>query len=330
MVEFVINKLRSGGLITNYFCTSNCGHCLYNCSPHWEKRYIAPGIAEKNLAIIHSLGCRSVHIGGGEPMLRPDKLGAVLEIAAKVGISIEYVETNSSWFQDIDSAKDLLTQLSGKGLHTLLVSISPFHNEQIPFSRVQGVIEAARQVGVDIFPWITDFISDLSQFDPSKTHCLVEYRQLFGNNYLMQILQRYWIHLGGRALETFRPLLGKKTLQHILAENPAGCAAELSDTSHFHIDLFGNYIPGLCSGLAIFRDDLGPPLSKEKYPILVELYNNGIQGLFEFAKGNYAFSPQRNDYINKCDLCTEIRTHLVKNDYNETNELKPKEFYLRS
>jgi len=129
-------------------------------------------------------------------MLRPDKLGAVLEIAAKVGISIEYVETNSSWFQDIDSAKDLLTQLSGKGLHTLLVSISPFHNEQIPF--------------------------------------------------------------------------------------------------------------------------------------LVELYNNGIQGLFEFAKGNYAFSPQRNDYINKCDLCTEIRTHLVKNDYNETNEFKPKEFYLRS
>ena len=111
----------------------------------------------------------------------------------------------------------------------------------------------------------------------------------------MQILQRYWIHLGGRALETFRPLLGKKTLQHILAENPAGCAAELSDTNHFHIDLFGNYIPGLCSGLAIFRDDLGPPLSKEKYPILVELYNNGIQGLFEFAKENYAFSTQRND-----------------------------------
>jgi len=145
----------------------------------------------------------------------------------------------------------------------------------------------------------------------------------------MQILQRYWIHLGGRALATFRPLLGKKTLQQILAENPAGCAAELTDTSHFHIDLFGNYIPGLCSGLAIFRDDLGTPLSKEKYPILMDLFHNGIAGLFEVAKENFTFSPQRINYINKCDLCTEIRTHLINNDYNKSNELNPAEFYSR-
>ena len=330
MVEFKINKLRSGGLITNYFCTSSCKHCLYKCSPHWEKCYLHPDTAKENLMSIRSLGCRSVHIGGGEPLLKPDKLCTVLDIASEVGVSVEYVETNSSWFQDIDSTKDLLTQLSGKGLHTLLVSISPFHNEQIPFFRVQGVIEAARQVGVDIFPWITDFISDLSQFDPSKTHCLVEYRQLFGDNYLSQILQRYWIHLGGRALETFRPLLAKKTLERILTENPAGCAAELTDTSHFHIDLFGNYIPGLCSGLAILRDDLGTPLLKERYPILMDLFHDGIRGLFKFAKENLGFSPQRTDYINKCDLCTEIRTHLVINGYNQSNELEPQEFYLRS
>jgi hypothetical protein len=330
MAAFEINKLRSGGLITNYFCTSSCKHCLYNCSPHWEKRYIDPDTAEKNLGTVRSLGSRSVHIGGGEPLLRPEKLGTVLEIASEVGVTVDYVETNSSWFRDIESAKALLSQLCGKGLRTLLVSISPFHNEQIPFSRVQGVIEAAGQVGVGIFPWINDFISDLSQFDPAKPHGLDEYRQLYGENYLTQILRRYWIHLGGRALETFRPLLAKKTFQQILAENPAGCAAELTDTSHFHIDLFGNYIPGLCSGLAIFRGDLGAPLSTERYPILTGLFDKGIKGLFEFAKQYYAFSPQRTGYINKCDLCTEIRTYLVINGYNQSNELEPQEFYLRS
>jgi len=330
MTEFVINHLRSGGLITNYFCTSSCKHCLYNCSPHWEKRYIDPSTAEKNLSAVQSLGCRSVHIGGGEPLLRPDKLGTVLEVASEVGVTVDYVETNASWFRDIDSAKDLLSQLRGKGLRTLLVSISPFHNEQIPFSRVQGVIEAARLVGVGIFPWINDFISDLSQFDPAKTHGLDEYRKVYGDYYLIQILQRYWIHLGGRALETFRPLLAKKTLERILTENPAGCAAELTDTSHFHIDLFGNYIPGLCSGLAIFRDDLGAPLSEERYPILMNLFYDGIRGLFKFAKENFGFSPQRINYINKCDLCTEIRTQLVNNDYRISNELEPQEFYLRS
>ena len=330
MADIAIKKLRSGGLITNYFCSSSCGHCLYNCSPRWEKRYLDPDTAKENLMAIHSLGCRSVHIGGGEPLLRPEKLGTVLDIASENKVTIEYVETNSSWFKDMDSAIALLSRLRLKGLKTLLVSISPFHNEQIPFSRVLGVIEAARQAGVSVFPWVTDFISDLSRFDPATTHDLDEYRQVYGDNYLRQILQRYWIHLGGRALVTFRPLLAKKTWQQILAENAAGCAAELTDTSHFHIDLFGNYIPGLCSGLAVFRDDLGIPLSKGRYPILLDLFNNGIQGLFELATDNFDFSPQRDNYINKCDLCTEIRTHLVINDYNNSNELKPGEFYLRS
>ncbi len=330
MAEFVIKKLRSGGLITNYFCTSSCKHCLYNCSPLWEKRYIKPSVAEKNLKAVLSLGCRSVHIGGGEPLLRPGKLGTVLEVASEVGISIEYVETNSSWFKDPDSATALLSRLHEQGLNTLLVSISPFHNESIPFFKVKGVLEAAQQVGVGIFPWVTDFISDLSQFDPGKTHPLQEYQQLFDKNYLMQILQRYWIHLGGRALETFRPLLGDKNCLQVLDENPGGCAAELTDTSHFHIDLFGNYIPGLCSGLAIWKDDLGTPLSTEKYPILVNLYLNGIRGFFEFVRENYGFSPQRTNYINKCDLCTEVRSFLVQNDYNGSKELKPAGFYSNS
>lgn len=330
MVEFAIKKLRAGGLITNYFCSSSCKHCLYNCSPKWEKRYIDPDTAETNLMTIRSLGCRSVHIGGGEPLLRPEKLITVLEIASKVGITVEYVETNSSWFQGIESAESMLSELRGKGLHTLLVSISPFHNEKIPFFKVQGVIESARQVGVGIFPWITDFISDLSQFDSAKPHSLDEYCQVYGDNYLMQILQRYWIHLGGRALETFRSSLGKKTFEQIIDENPKGCKAELSDTSHFHIDLFGNYIPGLCSGLAIFRDDLGAPVSPEKYPILMELYYNGIRGLFNFAVEKFGFYPQITSYINKCDLCLEVRTHLMKNDYKNSNELNPAEFYIRN
>ncbi len=293
MANFKIKRLRSGGLITNYFCTSSCKHCLYNCSPQWEKRYIDPDTAEKNLTTIRSLGCRSVHIGGGEPLLRPDKLGTVLEVASEVGVSVEYVETNSSWFQDVESAKKLLAPLRQKGLKTLLVSISPFHNEQIPFSRVQGVIKAAKQVGVGIFPWITDFISDLSQFNPAKSHSLEEYRQVYGDNYLMQILQRYWIHLGGRALETFRPLLGQKTFQQILHESRANCSAELSNTSHFHIDLFGNYIPGLCSGLSICVEDLEKSLSAEAYPILTCLYRSGIRGLIKMAEDIAEFSPQK-------------------------------------
>jgi hypothetical protein len=40
-------------------------------------------------------------------LLRPGDLEKVLDVAARVGVSIEYVETNSSWFKDPDSAKTI-------------------------------------------------------------------------------------------------------------------------------------------------------------------------------------------------------------------------------
>jgi hypothetical protein len=322
-----IGRLASGGIITNYFCTSACRHCLYNCGPHWEKNYINAEVAEANFRAVKSLGCSAVHIGGGEPLLRHKELVAVLDAARRAGVSIDYVETNASWFKDLESAKELLAGLRLKGLHTLLVSISPFHNAHIPFSKTQGVMDACRKAGVRIFPWVAEFITDLSTLDHTRPHALSEFETRYGNDYLAGIPGRYWIHMGGRALETFRPVLRAKTLEHILRENTMGCSRELTDTSHFHLDLFGNYIPGLCSGLAIARDDLGKPLAGDKYSLLNILNAKGIRGLLEFASQEYGFRPQQTGYINKCDLCTEIRFFLVHEGYDQSGELDPREFY---
>ncbi|MDH3827863.1 MAG: radical SAM protein [Desulfobacterales bacterium] len=325
--EFKIKRLVSGGLITNYFCASRCRHCLYNCSPNWEKNYIGLRAAEENLRTIRKLGCSSVHIGGGEPLLRPGALGDILEISAKVGVAVEYVETNSAWFKDSHSATATLLKLRKQGLQTLLVSISPFHNEYIPFSKVKGVIEAARQTGIGIFPWVSEFIADLAALDADGTHPLAEFEALFGRDYVMRLPQRYWIHMGGRALETFRPYLADKSAQQIMEKNAGRCATELLNTGHFHLDLFGNYIPGLCSGLSIAREDLGKPLPVKKYPLLTTLFHEGIRGIFKMAQEKFSYTPAKESYINKCDLCLEIRACFVQNDFGGTAELNPKEFY---
>ena len=328
MAEFKIKRLISGGLITNYFCTSRCRHCLYNAGPHWEKQYIDPQTAEANLRVVRSLGCSSIHIGGGEPLLRPAELAEVLDVAARVGVAIEYVETNSSWFTDRESAIQILTRLRHHGLRALLVSISPFHNEFIPFSKVKGVIEAARRAGIEIFPWLAEFIRDLSEFDPHLPHDPSVYQRRFGHDYFIKVLQCYWVHLGGRALDTFRPFFETKSFKQLLNENPGSCRTELSETSHFHIDLFGNYIPGLCSGLAIFCNDLGKPLSPNQYPLLTTLFQSGIRGLAEMAQHEFGYSSHRDDYINKCDVCNEIRKFLVRDDLISSAELRPSEYYL--
>jgi len=62
-------------------------------------------MANEVFPILKSLGCDSVHIGGGEPLLTPDKILGVLDAARRNNVSIEYVETNASWYRDEATAK---------------------------------------------------------------------------------------------------------------------------------------------------------------------------------------------------------------------------------
>jgi len=319
-----ISSLYSGGLITNYYCSSQCKHCLYGCSPKWPKKYITVDRAKRNFRLLKSLDCHSLHIGGGEPFLNTDVLEKVLIAAREENMGIEYIETNSSWFKDEGSAVALLNRLKKAGLRTLLISMSPFHNEHIPFSKVKGVLAACRKSDLSVFPWIQEFYPELGMFDDNKKHSLNEYKEKFGEDYIKRIPLRYWVHYGGRAIQTFKDVFPLKSTKEILSTS-IGCK-ELADTSHFHADLFGNYIPGLCSGLSIKLDDLGEPLNAYNYPLITKLYNKGIKALAENAASEFGFNPGE-EYLNKCHLCFDIRKYLVKIKGINSKELQPAEYY---
>ncbi len=327
MTSLSIKRLTSGGVITNYNCVSRCGHCLYNCSPDRGKGYLDAVRAEKIFRRIKGLGCRSVHIGGGEPLLKPDKLVNVAVAARKTGMAIDYVETNSAWFADGERAETILNGLQAAGVETMLISISPFHNAYIPYSKVAGVIDACRRTGMSVFPWVNAFVRDLTRLDIHKPHDMAEFEAAFGPAYLKRIPDRYWIHLGGRALETFGKVYPKRPAEQVLEQSPQSCSRALSDASHFHIDLHGNYIPGLCAGLAIAMDDLGEALPGGKYTLLERLAADGIRGLFTIAAENYGFIPRTSGYLNHCDLCTDIRGYLFKTEGKRFIELAPGGFY---
>ncbi len=258
-------------------------------------------------------------------MLNPQALATILETATLEGLRVEYVETNCAWYRDMPSACALLQNLGQSGLTTLLISISPFHNEHIPLEKINGVMRACEETGVSVFPWVLDFYNDLKEFDPSVPHSLEEFLQHFGPDYLNKIAQRYLIHFNGRALRTFESLFEQKTAQAILTENPYACS-ELADTSHFHIDLYGNYIPGLCTGLALDPDDLAEPTDRQNYPLLELLCTGGSNALFNMAVKKFGYAP-RQTYISKCDLCLHIRSFMVIEKGLRTRELQPVEFY---
>lgn len=327
-MSLAITRLVSGGLVVTYQCQSACPHCLYRCGPGREAGYMDPETAAVALATAASLGATHLHVGGGEPLIDPLGLAGVLAAAAETGLAIDYVETSGSWFEDMAEAVDLLAELRSLGLTALLVSISPMHNGFIPAWKTLGVLEAARKAGVTVFPWQEHFLSDLLAFDPDTTHPFEEYLERFGPDYPAEILGRTWIRLGGRAFDLFAPVLGRRPAAEILAAASADCLAELTDTSHFHMDLYGDYLPGLCAGLALRVTDLGAPLDEERYPILTTLASAGIGGLYDYAVALEGYAPRPRGYVNKCELCQDLRRHLSERGWFESTELSPPEFYV--
>lgn len=323
MLQF--NRLVSGGIITNYDCSSKCKHCVYASSPQWPKDYMTSELAEEVFRFLVGSGCDTVHIGGGEPLLHPDSIFPILKAARKSGVQIEYIETNASWYKDFDKAGDLLRKLQQHGVYTLLISMDPFHNEYIPFCKVKGLMRACRQNGMAVFPWLMEFREDLDAIGDAETHSLEEYERFFGTGYQLQLLKRYHLNLKGRALKTYKSYLNAISVQQIL-QSSAPCK-ELSGVHHFHIDLYGNFIPQSCPGLSVHFRDLNGSIEAKKYPVINELATTGIRGLYNLAVNCYGFVPEEK-YTGKCDLCHDIRKYLVIDMGIDSPELQPRGHYM--
>lgn len=319
-----IDCLVSGGVITNYKCSSKCKHCCYASSPEWPNDYMTPSMADEIFSILKSLDCHYVHIGGGEPLLQPDKIFAVLESARRNNIDIEYIETNASWYRDEVSAKIILKELMKYGVHTLLISIDPYHNEYIPFWKVKALMAACSEVNMGVFPWLMDFWADLDAMDDRKPHSLDEYVRLFGQNYLLELPRRYGLNLKGRALKTYKPMMKKQPFEQILKESKP-CRL-LSGIYHFHVDLYGNFIPQSCPGLSINLSEVSYGADPGKYRVLYSLESNGIGGLVELAIKEYDYRPE-SEYAGKCDLCYDIRSFLVLERKLNLPDLQPEGHY---
>lgn len=323
-MKFPQTPLVSGGLITNYHCTSSCAHCLYYSSPDRSSEYIDFTLNLSILDKIKTLGCHSLHIGGGEPFMNFKALIETVKGFNQTKINIEYIESNGFWFNHDASSMNKLDTLKSLGIKQLLVSFSPFHNVRIPLKRTLALCEAANQKGINIFPWVDSFIPDLENMGIDSTHTLEEYMKVFGPDYLSTIPSRYWISFRGRALKTYSPYLPDFSLEEILSRNKGSCS-ELFSTSHFHIDLYGYYIPGLCPGLSIYYNDLPIDIPHQNYPYLSLLIKDGISAFYDYVKMNYKFIP-KSSYKSKCDLCQDLRLYLFNNGV-QSSDLHPSGFY---
>jgi hypothetical protein len=321
-----IPPLISGGIMLSYRCTNTCRHCLYYCSPHQPDEWMSLETARKVFAALtREPQLYSIHLAGGEATIHLDLLEEIIQLAAQMGIPIEYLETNAHWCTDQQKTKTALERLKKAGLPGLLVSASMFHNEFVPFKRTRLCAEVGREVfGYgNVIVWLPETYKLLSQMPDDGVHSLEEFCQWAGIEDRLDLLPRlYQLIPGGRTCTALRDCY-KETPADSLRRHT--CLRELTNTTHFHIDLYGQLFTGLCAGLVTANvDNLHPEITEQSHPIIWKLCTEGPYGLMQWAKDEYNYQP-KDGYISKCDLCIDVRRCLHQTE--NFNELQPTGFY---
>jgi hypothetical protein len=305
-------RLIHGGVMVNYRCNAACRHCLYSCSPTRLAGYMDAETARNISALLVKGRIGSVHIGGGEPFLNFDGLLAVIHELHDAGIRIDYIETNAFWAQD-KNAQAMLKTLGKESIHTLCISIDPFHAEYVPYGHPLKLAGLCRENGMDCFLWKESFLSSLTGMDPKKPHKRQEIEQSLSKNYIAETAQLYGISLGGRAVNIEEEYGRLCPIEELLEENPC---RSLTNTGHFHVDLQGFFIPPKCTGIRLPLAEVVEGLDEETYPAFSALYHQGLAALFALAK-RQGFTVRDAGYPSACNICFHIRAFLADKGYPE-------------
>jgi len=323
MTSLRIGELQGGGLVLGYRCPSRCRHCLYGCGPHRRDGLPeSPAAFDAVLDLLAERGPRArYHIGGGEPFLDLSLLTHAVRGLRARGLALDYVETNAAWVKDLPHARSVLGTLAREGLAQVLVSLSPFHAEFVPLERTEALIQAARDVLPEgAFVWVPSFAQDLAdepRSEPIDLEALLAGR---GDTWARSLATRYGLVPAGRA--------GRYVCAHgermgwREAAAAAPCATRLTDTTHFHVDGRGAYVPGLCAGFVLPLGEVPGEVDLARYPVLRTLVEGGLPALVALAQ-EADFRPLTS-YGSACDLCTDVRFALHRKRHPE---LGPEGFY---
>jgi organic radical activating enzyme len=278
--------------------------------------------AEMICRVLYKGGCRSVHIGGGEPFLNFDGLLLMIRKLKQAGIKLDYIETNAYWTAERQNQKEIIKKLKrllAEGANCLCISLDPFHAEYIPYGAPLALAELCDKTGMGYFVWKHEYLSVLSQLDPINIHSRQEMENAISKDYIFKTARQYGISYGGRAVNIEREMYllqdGKLTPAQELVKQSSPCKNLLS-TGHFHVDMNCCFIPPGCTGIIIPLEEAVCGIPDGKYPAFEALYNGGVSSLWELALGQ-GFAPDSSGYPSKCNLCFYLRSFLSGRGFAE-------------
>lgn len=132
-----IKNLSKIEFVISYACTGRCKHCSEG-EHKTQGEYIDPIVASdavRKIALEYNI--KTVMTFGGEPLLYPDSVCAIMSAATELNIPRRQIITNGYFSKDFDKICQIAQRLALCGVNDILLSVDAFHQETIPLDVVK-------------------------------------------------------------------------------------------------------------------------------------------------------------------------------------------------
>lgn len=310
---------------------------MYACSPDWKADWITEENLEKGLSQLKgtiqpspwgpeaiSLS-HGLHFTGGEPFLNFKLLLTAVKLADEHRIPSTFVETNSSWCTDDETTGEKLHLLREAGLKGIMISVNPFYAEYVPFERTERCIRISQSVfdSHNVVVYQMEYYRQFVRMGIKDKMPLEEYISLAQDRHFVGRVEMFFM---GRAATELKPFFATYPAHRFFN---APCQPPFLRDWHNHFDNYGHYMPGFCGGISLgswlhLDSLLAEGVELDDRPVLKFLVTGDMQGLFRFAQ-EFGYQESDEGYLSKCNLCLDIRKHLVSRQ--DFAELQPRAFY---
>lgn len=145
-----LKNLNKAEFAVTYACTGKCKHCSEGEHGLQGER-IEPSVAAEAVEKICSVyGIKTVMAFGGEPLLHPEAVYAVMNAAYKMNVPKRQVITNGYFSKNVNIICEVAHRLAECGVNDLLLSADAFHQETIPLDTVKKFAAEANKNGISI------------------------------------------------------------------------------------------------------------------------------------------------------------------------------------
>ena len=288
-------------------CTSECRHCS-NVSSDKTNSYIT---AEKGISILKEVQkeyrLESVMTFGGEPLLYPDSVTAILNYARETGVPTRQIITNAFWSRNKSRIDEICLALEKAEVNNILVSVDCFHQEHLDPEIINYTLSKLAETeleGIRLHPCWYESESGNNEYDKMTREILDGY-----SVHNFDISSGNILFPDGRAVENFPERF--KSLESVSDI----CCGKIPHTERpDNIDAVclnpEGFVTSQCFGRKMEIKDFLENYDPHSDPVMKVFLEKGIEECIR-ASGISTEDFDISKYYSVCEACLAIRRQLA-------------------